>query len=467
MTRYPRTTLYPRMRPPPPPADGPLYVVQDGVKVYGKFDALYPLGLTIVLYTTAVVQIEGYSAETLAKVSFALDGEVFTEEDDCIYLSVRNPDGFVKENTFFLWAGKKDAAPAPAGAPLEDTITGTDEDVLEQEIQVITHDYANNAPCRPTFTLTAFPAIAEGMTYAVILDGGEPEAIPGDSYAPTVSGVNDFYFVNNEDAVESGRAVNPIDIEGMARVCLIGGDLVETFFYGVNPIGETIYLNNMRFTVVGVTAENSDASVASILAGSPDVYMPYTTALKMNGQSLLPGITVYMDDADASAQVQSALEDYLDALFSYEDDTYTITTMDSIESTMDSMLSMMSALLEGIASIALVVGGIGIMNMMLTSVTERTVEIGLKKAIGAEPGQIQIQFLIESFLLSMIGGLAGVGLGLVLSAVMCSVMGTRFTISYGAIGLGVGFSAAVGIIFGWSPARKASKLSPIDALRRM
>ena len=283
----------------------------------------------------------------------------------------------------------------------------------------------------------------------------------------TASGVNDFYFTKNEDAVESGRAINPIDIDGMARVCLIGSDLVETFFYGVNPIGETICLNNVRFTVVGVMAEDSDASVASILSGSPDVYMPYTTALKMNSQSLLSSITVYMDDADASSQVQSALEDYLDALFSYEDDTYTITTMDSIESTMDSMLSMMSALLAGIASIALVVGGIGIMNMMLTSVTERTVEIGLKKAIGAEPGQIQIQFLIESFLLSMIGGLAGVGLGLALSAVMCSVMGTRFTISYGAIGLGVGFSAAVGIIFGWSPARKASRLSPIDALRRM
>ena len=134
---------------------------------------------------------------------------------------------------------------------------------------------------------------------------------------------------------------------------------------------------------------------------------------------------------------------------------------------MKTMMSMMSALLGGIASIALVVGGIGIMNMMLTSVTERTVEIGLKKAIGAEPGQIQMQFLIESFLLSMIGGLAGVVLGLILSAIMCHLMGTDFVISYGAIALGVGFSAAVGIIFGWSPARKASRLSPIDALRRM
>ncbi len=283
----------------------------------------------------------------------------------------------------------------------------------------------------------------------------------------SVSGVNEFYFVHHPDAVASGRSINPIDIEDMSRVCLIGSDVMESFFYGVNPIGETIYLNAVRFTVVGTLAENSDSSIASMMSGSTDILMPYTTAMKMNGQSLVTGITVYLEDQEASDSVQTALEEHLDVLFSFEDDTYTITTMDSIESTMDSMLSMMSALLAGIASIALVVGGIGIMNMMLTSVTERTVEIGLKKAIGAEPGQIQIQFLIESFLLSMIGGIAGVLLGLVVSALMCSVMGTAFTISYGAIALGVGFSAAVGIIFGWSPARKASKLSPIDALRRM
>ena len=132
---------------------------------------------------------------------------------------------------------------------------------------------------------------------------------------------------------------------------------------------------------------------------------------------------------------------------------------------MQEMLSMMTALLAGIASIALVVGGIGIMNMMLTSVTERTTEIGLKKALGALPWQIQIQFLMESFLLSMIGGVMGVGLGLLLSIVLCKVLGITFVISWGAIALGTGFSAAVGIIFGWMPARKASRLNPIDALR--
>ena len=114
---------------------------------------------------------------------------------------------------------------------------------------------------------------------------------------------------------------------------------------------------------------------------------------------------------------------------------------------------------------ALVVGGIGIMNMMLTSVTERTTEIGLKKALGALPWQIQLQFLMESFLLSLIGGLAGVALGLMLSFAMCKVMGAQFVLSVGAIALGVGFSAAVGVLFGWAPARKASRLNPIDALQ--
>ena len=295
------------------------------------------------------------------------------------------------------------------------------------------------------------------------------KAARGDASQTGISagGANDYYFINSPDAVESGRAINPLDIASMSRVCLIDSEMVETFFYGVNPIGETIYLGGLQFTVIGILAESDEVTVATMLSGSPSILMPYTTALKMNGVSLVNGLTVYMESPEVSDRVKAQLEETLDEMFSYEDDTYTITTMESIESTMDSMLSMMSALLAGIASIALVVGGIGIMNMMLTSVTERTVEIGLKKAIGAEPGQIQMQFLIESFLLSMLGGVAGVVLGIVLSALLCMAMGTDFTISYGAIALGVGFSAAVGIIFGWSPARKASKLSPIDALRRM
>ena len=280
-----------------------------------------------------------------------------------------------------------------------------------------------------------------------------------------VSGKNDFYFESNPDAIARGRAINALDLEGKSRVCLINADMVDLFFYGVDPVGEVLYIGGLDFTVIGILSESADETVQSMLSGSADIMIPYTTALKMNSESLVTGITVYTEGD--SAAVQDSIEAFLDALYNYEDDTYEITTMDSIEDTMDSMLSMMSALLGGIASIALVVGGIGIMNMMLTSVTERTVEIGLKKAVGARPGQIQAQFLIESFLLSVVGGVSGALLGVALSAALCSVMGTSFQLSYAAIALGVGFSAAVGILFGWSPARKASKLNPIDALRRM
>jgi len=281
----------------------------------------------------------------------------------------------------------------------------------------------------------------------------------------SVSGKNDFYFESAPGAVARGRAVNALDLDGRNRVCLINPDMVDLFFYGIDPVGETLYIDGLDFTVIGILSESADGTVASMLSGSADIMIPYTTALKMNGEALVTGLTAYTEGDSAAAQ--SAIEAFLDALYNYEDDTYEITTMDSIEDTMDSMLSMMSALLGGIASIALVVGGIGIMNMMLTSVTERTVEIGLKKAVGARPGQIQAQFLIESFLLSVVGGVSGALLGVLLSAALCSVMGTAFSLSCAAIALGVGFSAAVGILFGWSPAREASKLNPIDALRRM
>ena len=314
-------------------------------------------------------------------------------------------------------------------------------------------------------TLTALEHV-EGVSPTVTLN---VTAAQSNAYESSVSvgGRNAYYFTANDGLIARGRAITPLDVNQSSRVCLISSDLVETFFYGADPIGETLYLSGRSFTVIGILTDDGDSSISGMMSGASDVLIPYTTALKMNGESLVTNLTIYIDSAESSSLVESELEPVLDALFSYEDDTYTITTMDAIEDTMSSMLSMMSMLLGGIASIALLVGGIGIMNMMLTSVTERTVEIGLKKAIGAEPGQIQLQFLIESFLLSMAGGMIGVLLGITLSAILCSVMGTAFSLSYSAIALGVGFSAAVGIIFGWSPARKASKLSPIDALRRM
>ncbi len=281
----------------------------------------------------------------------------------------------------------------------------------------------------------------------------------------TVSGKNAFYFSHTDGALERGRAVNVLDEESMNFVCLVGETVIESFFYGVDPVGETLYIDGMEFSIIGVFGDAESSSMTGMMSGSSDLMIPYTTALKMNNESLVTSLTVYLEDGAVSDEVSDRLSVLLDQMFSYEEDCYTITTLSGLEDTMSDMLSMMSTLLAGIASIALVVGGIGIMNMMLTSVTERTAEIGMNKALGARPAQIQFQFLVESFLLSLMGGAIGAVLGVALSMALCNVIGSAFVISWGAIALGVGFSALVGIVFGWAPARKASRLNPIDALR--
>ena len=281
----------------------------------------------------------------------------------------------------------------------------------------------------------------------------------------SVSGKSPYYFHTNDEVVARGRALNIVDCDNMSFVCLIDQDMVDAFFYGVDPVGENLYIDGIPFLVVGLFSDDGTESIASMLSGSADILMPYTTALKMNNANAVTAFTVYLSEGADSEAAADRIEASMDAMFSFEEDCFTVTTLSGIEDTMEEMLSMMTALLAGIASIALVVGGIDIMNMMLTSVTERTAEIGLKKALGALPWQIQAQFLIESFLLSVIGGLTGVVLGLALSFGLCRMLGAEFVLSVEAIALGVGFSAAVGIVFGWAPARKASQLNPIDALR--
>ncbi len=281
----------------------------------------------------------------------------------------------------------------------------------------------------------------------------------------TVSGKNSYYFVRNADMILQGRGLNFIDDENRSYVCVISQEMIDEFFLGINPVGETLYVSGLPFTVIGRYEEDTGGGVASIFNGSADVLIPYTTAMLVNNSNEVTSFTVYLKEGAESSAAQEEIENAMDILFDFEEDCYTVASMESIEDTMATMTTMMSSLLAGIASIALVVGGIGIMNMMLTTVTERTSEIGLKKALGAVPGQIQAQFLLESFLLSMIGGLLGVVFGLALSFGLCRALGTGFTFNASAVFLGVGFSAAVGIIFGWAPARKASRLNPIDALR--
>ena len=174
-----------------------------------------------------------------------------------------------------------------------------------------------------------------------------------------------------------------------------------------------------------------------------------------------------LKDSSLSSETVDNVKQLLDSAFNYRDSAYSIINLDSLLDTMNSITGMMTTMLAGIASIALLVGGIGIMNMMLVSVSERTTEIGLRKALGARPGLIQMQFLMESVMLSLMGGFIGILVGNLVSWMIAMALDITFQLNAGAITLAFVFSASVGILFGWAPARKASRLNPIDALRSM
>ena len=286
----------------------------------------------------------------------------------------------------------------------------------------------------------------------------------------SVEGRGAVYFRENGDLVARGRALNALDEESRNCVCLIDEKLMEKLFFAQDPLGQKLYIDGMEFTVVGVLATDEDRDVMAQLMGGGDngkLIMPYTSAMRLTNLHSVTNVEVYIQDTDYTDQTVDDLETVLNAAFNYKNDSYSVINMESLLDTMNMMMDVMTGLLAGIASISLLVGGIGIMNMMLVSVTERTTEIGLRKALGAQPRQIQLQFLIESFVLSVLGGLIGLILGLAVSYYFSGYMDIPFRISSFAISLGLGFSAAVGVIFGWAPARKASRLDPIDALRSM
>ena len=270
-----------------------------------------------------------------------------------------------------------------------------------------------------------------------------------------------------------GRGLTDMDMDRHSRVCVIDQTLHAALFPNENPIGKEIVIAGLTYTVVGMLDDSSDSDVMramSSMSGGSDggtAIIPYQAAMRMMGSNSVNSLTLYLQDTTRSDETITAVEDVLNAAFNYRDNAYRIINLDSLLDTMNTMTGMMTTLLAGIASIALLVGGIGIMNMMLVSVSERTSEIGLRKALGAKPSLIQTQFLIESVMLSLMGGLIGIVLGVDLSMLISAWIGIGFTLSTGAIALAFTFSASVGILFGWAPARKASRLNPIDALRSM
>lgn len=279
-----------------------------------------------------------------------------------------------------------------------------------------------------------------------------------------VQGKNEVYFKMNTALLKAGRTINNIDLESKNKVVIIGSTIVEDFYYGVDPIGKELIINGTTYTVIGTLAASSGFSIGS---NNDAVIIPYTTALSSLGVKSIINLDVYLEDTNIADDTVINIKSVLNSAFNNKDNAYTVFNMGDMISSFQSMMSIMSLLLSGIAGISLVVGGIGIMNMMLVSITERTSEIGLRKALGATPNRIQLQFIIESILLSSFGGFIGLILGSVIAYIAAIFIGIGFSISISTILLAVGFSAAVGIIFGYMPARKASRLNPIDALRSL
>ncbi len=277
----------------------------------------------------------------------------------------------------------------------------------------------------------------------------------------SIEGKNETYFQRNADSISEGRGLNLLDVRDKNTVCLVNESFVDAYFPHTDPLGQTIIIKGIRYEVVGVMEDSSSV----IATSGSSVLLPYKNVLAMNGSATITSFEAYMAEGSNSSQVIANIEAALDGFFNYKDNTYKVTNMQSMLDMMNTMQTTLSMMLAGIASIALLVGGIGIMNMMLVSVTERTTEIGLRKALGARPSDIQLQFVVEALILSLIGGVIGIILGLGISFAAAALLDTAFTISWLAIGLGVGFSFVVGLLFGWAPARKASRLNPIDALR--
>lgn len=287
------------------------------------------------------------------------------------------------------------------------------------------------------------------------------------NWPTTLYGANEEYFDIRKIEVAHGRSFNATEIRSLAKVCLLGPTVVENLFgKDTDPIGATIRFNKIPFTVIGVLGEKG-----STMGQNQDdlIIAPYTTVqrriLAINHlQSIYISAiseektTQAMDDVEAILRNEHRIKES-------EENDFRIMSQSELMDTFASITGMLTALLGAIAGISLLVGGIGIMNIMYVSVTERTREIGLRMSVGGRGKDILMQFLIESVLLCIIGGIIGILFGLAISKTVGSIMGWPVVIMTQAVSLAFMVCSAIGIFFGWYPARKAAGLNPIDAIR--
>lgn len=277
----------------------------------------------------------------------------------------------------------------------------------------------------------------------------------------SVYGGNEEYGVIKDYAVSNGRFISYVDTTNRNYVCVIGTYVANELFGMSNPIGKILKINGSAYTVIGVLEEEGDSTETS---ADNMVIIPYSVAARLARNARITSYTFVAKDSASIEPAKDVLNDYLYDIFK-DEDAYNVSNLSALVDTIEELMSSLSAVLAGIAAISLLVGGIGIMNIMLVSVTERTREIGIRKAIGGKRRDILAQFVIEAIITSGIGGVIGIIVGAIMSSVLAKLLGVSSGISVSAVLLSFSVSVLIGILFGYFPAAKASKLNPIDALR--
>jgi len=346
------------------------------------------------------------------------------------------------QNLLTVFAGSKKSGGVNSGLGSASAVTLADAEAVQREVPDV-------AAVSPEVSVTA-QAIANGRNWST-----------------TVVGESQDYLKIRDWKLAAGSMFNESDIRSAAKIAVIGSKTANELFGPLNPVGQSVRIKNIPFIIIGLL-ESKGAGMGG--ANQDDrILIPYTTAMKrITGDRYLRSVNVEIRSADrmdiAQQQITSLLRQR-HRLTSDQSDDFNIFNQKEIADTVNSISKIITLLLGSIAGISLVVGGIGIMNIMLVSVTERTREIGIRIAVGAQPGDIRLQFLIEAVTLSLLGGLIGVLCGVGASHLVGLFANFKAMVSSGSIILAFGVSSVIGIFFGFYPAHKAAALDPIVALR--
>jgi putative ABC transport system permease protein len=351
----------------------------------------------------------------------------------------------IGSNLLIILPGSTTAGGVRMGAGTQPTLTLGDAEAIQKEC----------------------PSVAE---VAPVLNGVAQVVYGHQNWSTGVVGTTPGMLEVRDWPLAEGRPFTEQDVKSATKVCLLGQTVVENLFGSIDPLGQVVRIKKIPFTVIGILGEKGQSPQGQ--DQDDTVYIPVTTAQKKVFGTAFPGMVRTMMVKAKSTEDLGPAEKQINALLRQrhhigpkQDNDFTVRNLTQIMQTAEQSAQVMTLLLGAIASVSLLVGGIGIMNIMLVSVTERTREIGIRMAVGAKTWDIRFQFIIEALTLSLIGGVAGIIIGVSGSKILSSLAGWPTVVSPLSIFLAFSFSGLVGIFFGFYPAYKASNLNPIDALR--